>query len=135
MTARIDLRRDLDGDPGSPALRVEMTSRGSTLVLALLGEARVWDAGVLEGALSRVLVARPRDIVVDLSACSMLSSVAVARLIDMAQVARRAGGRVRLAALQPNVREVVRTLRLEQLFPLHGTVAEALGATLRRSSA
>ncbi len=135
MTAQIGTGGNYEGHPESPSLSVEIAERGPTVVLALIGEARVWDSDVLKAAVSRVLLTSARRIVVDLSACTLLSSIAVARLIEMSQIARRAGGSVMLAAPRPCVLQVIQILRLEQIFPVHETVDAALDALERRACA
>ncbi len=117
------------------ALRVEVRERGDARVVAIVGEATVWDAVPLKTAFSAIARARPGRVVIDLAGCAMLSSVAVAAIIDLYRRVRAQGGTMRLAAARPPVREIIRILRLEQLIPVHAGVDEALGVVPLRASA
>ncbi len=150
MTAPMGPRPDPDDPvstgPGSPIvedrargpLRVETSWRGGTHVIALIGEASVWDADVFGSVVGEVAATPPpgpRDIVIDLSACTLLSSLGVARIIDLSRIARGYGGNVRLAAPRPTVLQVIRTLHLEQLCTVYETLEAALRAAFPAEAA
>jgi N-acetylglucosaminyldiphosphoundecaprenol N-acetyl-beta-D-mannosaminyltransferase len=68
------------------------------------------------------------QIVVDLARTSFVDSSGYGSLVTLAKRARGVGGEVRLAGLQPQVRQVLRVLRLEQLFSIYPDTAAALVA-------
>jgi len=116
----------LDGE--SYGLRVEVAERRGAHVVSLIGEAGVWNTAPLESAIGALLAREPCHVVIDLADCTLLSSLAIAAIISLHRGVRVRGGVIRLAAAEPPVLEIIHTLRLEQLFPVHATVTEALGA-------
>lgn len=115
-------------------LRVEVSERaGGIRVVSLAGEATVWETSPLRDALAKVVGDRPREAVIDLTHCTLLSSLAIAAIMGLQRKMRAHAGVVRLAGAQPMVREIMRTLRLEQLFAIHPTLAEALDAASFRA--
>lgn len=116
-------------------LRVEVTERGTQRVIAIVGEAGVWSSLPLQGVLRAVAAQCPSGVVIDLSECTMLSSVAIASIIELSRSMRPRAGTIRMAAARPAVAEILDTLRLGQLFPLHPTVDEALAAPAPRATA
>jgi anti-anti-sigma factor len=95
-------------------------------VVSLVGEAGIWDTPPLAGALAGLSRRRPGLVVIDLADCSMLSSLAIATIIEFYRGVRDRGGVVRLACPSAIVQSVMHTMRLEQLFRTYGSVAEAL---------
>jgi anti-sigma B factor antagonist len=117
------------------ALRVQVRERGDSRVVSIAGEASVWDAGPLKAEFSAIAEARPARVVIDLAECTLLSSLAVAAIIELYRRVRAHGGTVCVAAARPPVLEIIRILRLEQLIPVHADVDEALGVVPLRASA
>jgi anti-anti-sigma factor len=81
--------------------------RANEVVVRLQGEGGYLEAGGLVAALLPLSARRPRLVTFDLSGLRSLSLLALGALVRYRRGAVRAGGRVRLTALQPNVREVV----------------------------
>jgi anti-sigma B factor antagonist len=75
--------------------------------------------------LLRVLDERPDRVVVDLGAVAYMDSSGVASLVKLLSSAKRQGTEVRLAALTPRVRSIFEITRLETVFDIRATVAEA----------
>lgn len=73
-------------------------------------------------------VARSERVVVDLSGVSYLDSSGLASLVEALQAARRRQGRLSLAAVSEAAERVLHLARLDKVFALYPSVAEALNA-------
>ncbi len=97
------------------------------VVVALRGSADIHSDAVLEEALARVEVARPRRIVLDLSGLDILTSLAIGVLVGFrARVLQRSGTVVMAAVPEPIVKSM-RFTRVSALFQCFRTVEEARG--------
>jgi anti-anti-sigma factor len=82
----------------------------------------------LQGAVRAAADANPgRPCVLDLARVEFLPSMSLAALIRLHTEFQTRQQRLALAALQPQVRDVFLTTRLDRLFELHDTVAAAAG--------
>lgn len=91
--------------PGSSALEVSI---GGQLDADAVPEIRA----VMRG----VLVARPRLIVIDLAGCSSVDAAGVALLLEVHRCAWLFDGRVVLRSPGPQVRRVLRIVRVEHIL-------------------
>jgi serine/threonine-protein kinase RsbW len=78
--------------------------------------------------IAQALAARPRTVVVDLSAADSVSTVVLGSLLKLRRGIVAIGGEVRLAGVQPLVRRVLNICRLDQLFNVFSSAEEALAA-------
>jgi anti-sigma B factor antagonist len=97
------------------------------LIVALRGVLDVADAASVAVALTAA-AARQRDIIIDLAGLEFIDSSGVAALLRGRRQARRAGGELLLAAPQQQVLRVLTLTRLIDVFPVHASVAEAVGS-------
>ena len=67
-----------------------------------------------------------RGVIVDLSAVSYIDSSGVASLIEAFQLARRGSTAFALVAPSPAALRVLQLARLDRVFHIHATLAEAL---------
>ncbi|MET7998263.1 STAS domain-containing protein [Amycolatopsis sp. NPDC005232] len=110
--------------PGAGETSVSLRGEGSAVVLTARGEFDALTAPLLQAAIHDALKTTPDVLVVDLTAVSFFSSIALAALAE----ARQAAGErtsLRLAV----ERQLDRTLRLVGLhhrFALYSSVADAL---------
>ncbi len=68
-----------------------------------------------------------RKLIVNLEAVRYASTEMIAKLVSLSSRVERAGGRLKLCCLQPDVHESMRILKLLSLFELADTESEALG--------
>ena len=97
------------------------------IIVALRGVLDVADAVSVAAALTAV-AARQRDIIIDLAGLEFIDSSGVAALVRGRRQARYAGGELLLAAPQQQVLRVLTLTRLIDVFPVHVSVAEAVGS-------
>jgi anti-anti-sigma factor len=120
--------------PGLPlrqpkaALAVHITEVDRAVVVSLAGEASTDNLRPLELALARVLARRVPLAVLDCSALTLLSSLAMGMLISLRRDLGRWQGCVKLACVPSRIEEVLQAARLASLFDLHATVEQALAA-------
>jgi anti-sigma B factor antagonist len=72
------------------------------------------------------LVRSGRRVLVDLSAVAYIDSSGVASLIEAFQLARRSGTGFALVAPTPSALRVLELARLDRVFTIHATLADAL---------
>jgi len=100
------------------------------VVVALRGELDVADAANVVAALAAV-VAREREIIVDLAGLEFIDSSGVAALVRVRKQARRAGGDLLLAAPSLQVLRLLALTRLMDVFSVHASVEQAAEAAER----
>jgi len=72
------------------------------------------------------LVGSGRNVLVDLSGVAYIDSSGVASLIEAFQLARRSGTGFALVAPTPSALRVLELARLDRVFTIHATLADAL---------
>ncbi len=108
-----------------------MTSRypthreGDHLVIALEGEVDLYDS---PRAREQIIGALHdgEQVLVDLSAVEYIDSSGVATLVEGYQLARSRGLDFGLVGVSPAALQVLQLARLDTVFPIYGSVAEAL---------
>jgi anti-sigma B factor antagonist len=99
---------------------------GDAVVLRLVGELDLYNAGEVRSALVDVLASEPTRIVIDMSEVNFVDSTALGVLIE----ARSKLGRndLLLAAPQIETRRTLQVSGLDRRLPVHDSVTDALGA-------
>jgi anti-sigma B factor antagonist len=96
------------------------------VVVSVAGEAGCDNLYPLEFALTRLLARRAVLAVLDFTALTLLSSLAMGMLVGLRRDLGRWQGRVKLACVPPPILVALQTARLTDLFEVHATVEEAL---------
>jgi anti-anti-sigma factor len=91
----------------APRLTVEVCDRGDDALVRLKGDAGYLEAEVVSVALLSLCARRPALVTFDLGELESISSLALGALVGFCRNAGRWGGRVRLVAPWPRVREMV----------------------------
>jgi anti-sigma B factor antagonist len=110
------------------ALVVRITDLDRAVVVSLAGEASTDNLQTLELALARLLARRVPLAVLDCSALTLLSSLAMGMLVRLRRDLGRWQGRVKLAGVAPRIELALQAARLIDLFEVHATVEQALAA-------
>ena len=98
------------------------------LLLRVPGICDPADCEQIELIIKQALAAKPRTVIVDLSAADSVSTVVLGSLLKLRRGVVALGGEVRLAGVQPLVRRVLNICRLDQLFNVFSSAEEALSA-------
>lgn len=114
-----------DADATGP---VEVTTRQESgfTVVAVSGEVDLYSSPRMrEAILAGVSRKNPR-VVVDLQRVTYMDSSGIATLVEALQLTRKHSGRLVIAGLSERVREIFELARLESVFELSPSVADAL---------
>ena len=98
---------------------------GETLVISFQGEVDLEHSPVARGVLLEG-IGLGKEVLVDLSEVSYIDSSGVASLVEAFQVARRNGTQFALVSINVAARRVLELARLDKVFVIHETLAEAL---------
>jgi anti-anti-sigma factor len=110
------------------ALVVRITDLDRAVVVSVAGEASADNLQPLEFARARLLARRVPLAVLDCSALTLLSSLAMGMLIGLRRDLGRWQGRLKLACVGARIEEALQVARLFDLFEAHATVEQALAA-------
>jgi len=84
------------------------------------------EASELNSALHKLLDAKKKNIVVDLSDVSLMNSSGLGMLIGAVTTMRNAGGNLKLAAATEKVTQVFKITKVGNVIELHDTVKSAV---------
>ena len=96
------------------------------VVLELCGDVDMARSVELRERLREVLSGKPKLTVVNLAQVGFMDSSGLATLVEALQISRRSGGELRLADLAVRVRSVFEIARLDTVFKIYASEAEAL---------
>ncbi len=111
--------------PASDPLKIEMTERGSTVVVTVSGMAAVQVAGQLTRALQEAAAKKPALLAVDLSGLSFISSTGLGGIVAAHVTCRKSGTRMCLLSPKPFIREMLNVTKLSSLFEIYDSLADA----------
>jgi|SRR5450432_1006212 len=97
-------------------------------VLPLEGEIDLHVSPQLGSRLAAIIQKKPSKLVVDLSKVTYIDSSGLAALIEAMQNVGSYGGMFAISGLQDGVRPIFEIARLDQVFRIFPTTAEALAA-------
>lgn len=109
-------------------ITIDTATQGETLVLAPRGDVDMNVSPVLRQALRQALQTKPPCLVVDMSGVSYMDSSGVATLVEAMKLARAAGTRLVLCAMNDRVRGIFEIARLDQYFTIVPSLDDAAGA-------
>lgn len=101
---------------------------GNTLVIDVEGQLVVSNRQDFKQALLDAIEEGARVVVVDFTRSGYIDSSGLGALVSMAKKLRDLGGDLRLAGLNADLRALFELTRLDALFPLFATRADALAA-------
>ena len=109
-------------------LDIEIERRPQGFIVRLDGDAGILEAEDLDFRLMLLVGRRPDLVVFDLSNLGYVSSVTLGLLVSFRRALLKHGGRVRLAGVQPLVREILHRAGLTERFEVASSVDAALVA-------
>lgn len=107
-------------------IRLETRDTPEATVVAFRGDAGAANVSALEKQLQQLATKRPKLWVFDLAGLTFISSVGLVALVAFQKNARRAGGKVRIAAAPEPIEDILRASRLSAAFDLRPSVEDAL---------
>lgn len=102
----------------------ELTADG-VLILELSGEIDLRHSPALRRLLQAKAAEQLPALILDFTAVGYIDSSGLATLIEYYQKSRGHAGKMAVAGLSPRVRGIFDLVRLNEVFPIHNTVAEA----------
>lgn len=106
-------------------LSIQHEHEGSTIVVSISGRVDSATAGAMDTELEKLISAN-KQVVLDFKNIEFLSSAGVRALVKAMKTARKSGHQVRLAAIPDHIAEVMKTLGMMEIMPVHPSVAEAI---------
>lgn len=108
---------------------MEVTTRleGRSVVISASGDVDLYTSPKLREAIVESVNDRLSPIVVNLESVTYIDSSGVATLVEGFQLSKEYGGKFRLASISERVLEVLQLARLDRIFEIFETDAEALG--------
>jgi anti-anti-sigma factor len=114
----------------SDLLTVDIDTRGSAVVVSVRGELDLATVPVLRDRLDTVgeVSDSPSPLVVDLSAVTFIGSAGLALLVDLHNKCTDRGTPMALVATGSVVPRAIQVTALDQVFAMHDSVEDAIGA-------
>ncbi|MDX9821878.1 MAG: STAS domain-containing protein [Syntrophales bacterium] len=100
--------------------------QGEVVILAVHGKLDAATSPLFEAKLRPMLARGERNFLLDFTHLDYISSAALRQLLLLAKKADEAGGKVVLASLKSNIREIFDMAGFTQIFPIHVSQEEAL---------
>lgn len=107
-------------------LQITSQAAGSVTVLKMAGKLDAQSAPAANDQLKALVGSGKTKVVLDLDGLTYISSAGLGILNANQAEARKAGGMIRLACVKPQVKDVFDLLKFTLLFPMFGTVQDAL---------
>ena len=111
---------------GSQNVIREIRNEGEAVVLKLGGEIDMRTSTGVKSKLKELFENDPRVLVVDMTEVEFMDSSGLATLVGALKWCRIHGSELRLAGLAQGVRSVFEICRLETIFQIYDSLAEAL---------
>ena len=112
------------GGSGEPVIRSEQ--HGNAAVVRIEGDIDMSGSPRLRETLREVIAMAPRRVVVDLSEVAYMDSSGLATMVEAMKNAGTRSIRFALLGMTPRVRAIFEIARLDQYFPIVGTMDEAM---------
>jgi anti-sigma B factor antagonist len=113
--------------PASQPLEVQIVEREERRVIVRVkGDAGVGNVDELDRQLLKLTAARSALVVFDLADLRFISSLGLGILLNFHRNASHHGGRVRLAAVRPQVLDMMKKCRLDSVFEIRPSLSDAL---------
>lgn len=106
---------------------------GDAAVVVLAGDCSMEVSGQIQHNLVNLASQPVRAIVIDMSDLDFIDSVGLGGIVAAHLRGRHHGCTIRFVNPQPAISEILRLTRLNQLFAVHASLEEALGAAAKRS--
>ena len=109
-------------------LEIDVQEHEGLFIITAKGEIDVWTAEALRQSLHDLQADGHPQVLVDLTGVPFVDSTGIGVLVGGLKRAREAGGSLHLVVDSPGVLKVLRITSLDQVFPVHETLAAAMTA-------
>lgn len=117
----------LNADSGGSNVVRSVRRRERDVVVALGGEIDMHSSVELREVLLEVVASGPQRLVINMNEVAFMDSSGLATLIEVLQLGRRGCCELKLVGLTERVRSVLEISRLDHIFTICESEAEALG--------
>lgn len=107
------------------SLKITNTVKDKVAVLSIAGEVDMFSSPQARNAIMELVKQRVPRVIVELSGVSYMDSSGVATLIEGLQLCQKYNGKLVVAGLRDNVREVFELTRLDKIFEIFKDVETA----------
>jgi len=105
---------------------------GDTMVVTLLGDAAGFSISAVHNEMVTLVgIARQpkiKHLIIDMSGGNYYGSTILGEIVNLGQAIREKSGRIALAGISPDMKEILRIMRLEEMWELFPTLPKALRA-------
>lgn len=119
-------RENAGTNGGFPVVNVEATAADGVHTFKVTGDVDLKTSPQLREKLQAALKSKPKGILIDMNACPYIDSSGIATLVEALQGLRISGGRMAIAGTAQRVKDIFEIAHLDGIFPMFGTVEEAL---------
>jgi anti-anti-sigma factor len=116
------------------SLHIKILETSTAVVVRLEGDAGFKAVETLDVPLRRIVAARPSLVVFDMTGLLYAASLFLGSLVNFRRGIVYGGGKVQMAGVQPNIRELFQSTGLEELFEFIATAPEATAPSPAESS-
>lgn len=109
-------------------LQIEVRSEGAWRVLDVNGEVDLYTSPQLRDAIDREVGEGTSRVLVDLTGVTFMDSSGLGVLVGSLKRSRERGGELALVCTEGSVLKVLTITGLDRVFPIHSSVADAVGA-------
>ena len=110
-----------------------VSSEGNALLLQAWGRIDFFNADVFEVQARRALAGTDRDVIIDASGVTYLSTPGLRVLLHLWQDLKKEDRTLHVCALKPYIQQVFEIIGFNQIIPNHADVAAALDAIESRT--
>jgi len=107
-------------------LDVSVSEHNQVHIVTARGEIDVWTADLLRQSLRDVQSSSQPRVIVDLTEVPFVDSTGIGVLVGALKRARESSGSLHLVVSSPGVLKVLKITSLDQVFPVHTTLADAI---------
>jgi anti-anti-sigma factor len=110
------------------SLSVNIYETSDAVVIRLEGDAGLRAADGLQVPFQRIIVARPSVVIFDMAELQFAASLFLGLLVNLHRGLAKHGTKFQMAAVRPNIRELLEITRLEEFFEFVATAPPPPGA-------
>ena len=103
-----------------------ITRKDDAIIMELTGDVDLHQAAALRNNILEIMQQKPPVTIINLSEVPFMDSSGLATLVEALQLSRRFGGKLKLVGIHKRVRSIFEIARLDTIFELYESEAEAL---------